>query len=36
VTGSREHGNETLGSIKVEEFLGRQSDYQLFKKDYVP
>jgi len=35
VTGSCEHGNETWGSIKFQEFLDQLSDYQLLK-DSVP
>jgi hypothetical protein len=31
VTGSCEHGNETSGSIKGEEFLEQLSDEQFFK-----
>jgi hypothetical protein len=33
VTGSREHGNESLGSIKGGEFLDYLSNYLLLKKD---
>jgi hypothetical protein len=36
VSASCEHGNESLGYIKGEEFLGKFSDYQLLKKDSAP
>jgi hypothetical protein len=35
VAGNWEHGNESSGSIKGEEFLDKLSDYQLFIKDSV-
>jgi hypothetical protein len=36
VASSCEHGNETSGYIKGEEFLDKLSDCQLLKKDSVP
>jgi hypothetical protein len=36
VTGSCEHGNEPLDSIKGDKFLDQLSEYRLLKKDPVP
>jgi hypothetical protein len=36
VTGSFEHDDELLGSIKGGEFLDQLSNYQLLEKESVP